>query len=231
MGVDVSHIVIHRELRHTGQIWGPSTADGAPMGVQEVDLEDLCPFSPHRGWDDPPRSGTISDRVSWYLPFLHKVPAACAFRCRPKWSFRRRVTRFPSLCMGGSAWRCARLSRTSIIDGHHHWIFPVGVVEVLPDQSRSTQIQWGEFVGHLLPDSGDHIAFLSGVDVGSRLRGPVAQILSLIARNSELECTVRYENPEGVPRKFVHLVVLEAPAPQCCLEPAKCPIRGGGARD
>ena len=166
----------------------------------------MGPSPSHSGWNDSPRSGTISDRVSWYLPLINEVSTACAFRCRSKWSFRRRVVRFPSPCLVGIAWRGARLSRTSIIYGHHHRIFPVRVVEVFPDQSRSAQIQRGEFKGHFLPDSGDHIAFLSGVDVCGRLGGPVAQVLSLISRNSKLECAVRNENPEGVPRKFVHLV-------------------------
>ena len=65
------------------------------------------------------------------------------------------------------------------------------------------KIQGGKF--RRLPNPGDHVALLPGVDVRCGFSGPVAQVLALAPRNVQLEGAIRDEDPEGVPREFLHL--------------------------
>ena len=75
------------------------------------------------------------------------------------------------------------------------------------------------------------MTLLPGVDIRRGLLEPVAQVLALVPRYVRLECAIRHEDPEGVPRKFRHILGRRALLPQGVFEPPQGPVWGAWAGD
>ena len=85
--------------------------------------------------------------------------------------------------------------------------------------------------GSFWRDGAHHVSLLPGVDIRRGLLEPVAQVLALVPRYVRLECTIRHEDPEGVPRKFRHILGRRALLPQGVFEPPQGPVWGAWAGD
>ena len=88
-----------------------------------------------------------------------------------------------------------------------------------------------ELLENLVPDGAHHVSLLPGVDIRRGLLEPVSQVLALVPRYVSLECTIRHEDPEGVPRKFSHILGWRALLPQSVFEPPQGPVWGSWAGD